>query len=646
MGHGKKTKLSIPLLLTVLVPIVGGVLFFALVLISFEVARDIAVDEQEKKIGELVELTGSSIQRLWIQPRNNTVLALSRSSTLHKRIEGNISFGVLAQEWEHAQQVLEGYFFIYYGLEDGSIEYYPDGELPEGYDPRDRPWYEAGMKSEGEPAWTAPYEEAITGEMVVSTVVPIKGKKNENDEKDKIGVMSTDITFSGLEEILEKIQLPRGGSVFLVDQSGRPFIGTKEEYVTQEELPESSEKLFVKSSTPLSNGWRVSVMVPRTSLIETFKQLRRPIITISAFLVLIGIAIVTILAWRIASRAHRLADYFTETVEESKPLRRLFKTRDEFLYLNKQFNYVVHNARFMEEEKLARERTFRFLIEQAPVGFFKSHKDGSLLYINPHCAAMLGYTQEEALEQVESVRHLYYDTQDREQFLKELSEKREVRHKKIRFLRKNGELIWISMTARIVPTTDDKEEYEIEGFLIDITGDMEERESLKILAGSDPLTGAANRRAFDAAIEKAALHAISTGESVALIMFDLDKFKEINDTYGHDVGDILLRHVVTVAQKLVRGSDLFARLGGDEFSILLPGSTEKAAFKLAERLQKGIESTTPPKPLSTMPTLSIGISVRSGTEVKASDLMRAADYAMYQAKQTGRNAIKSASDVP
>ena len=159
----RKTKLSFSLLLTIFVPIIGGVLLFALVLISFDAARGVAIDEQERKIENLVDLAGSSIERLWISPRNHAVRALSRSDTLHRRLEGNASFKELVREWKSVSRVLEGYFFIYYGLRDGTIEYYPDGELPEGYDPRDRPWYEAGMDSEGEVRWTAPYEEAITG---------------------------------------------------------------------------------------------------------------------------------------------------------------------------------------------------------------------------------------------------------------------------------------------------------------------------------------------------------------------------------------------------------------------------------------------------------------------------------------------------
>jgi diguanylate cyclase (GGDEF)-like protein len=264
---------------------------------------------------------------------------------------------------------------------------------------------------------------------------------------------------------------------------------------------------------------------------------------------------------------------------------------------------------------------------------------------------MLGYTQSEAMKHITSVRQLYYDELDRDIFLEELSAHREVRHRKIRFLKKTGERIWISMTARIDPGTDDSDTtepsngYEIEGFLIDITSDMEERQSLVSMAESDALTGAANRRAFDSSAETVAEHARSTGQTVALIVFDVDKFKTINDTYGHEAGDRLLRHVVEIGHRQIRESDLFARLGGDEFAILLPGSGKEAACSLAKRLQNGIYSSSPPEPLSEPPTLSIGVSVLSGADVQVPELLKAADTAMYRAKQSGRNRIECRTDI-
>ena len=211
-----KSRLSLPLLLTVLIPILTGLLLFALVLFSFRAGHSVAVEVHERDIQELVDLAGSSIEELWITPRTHTALALSRSEVLHRRLKGETSFEELADEWAAVQRNLKGYFFIYYGLEDGTIEHYPNDPLPEDYDPRERPWYKLGMSSDGQPLWTSPYKEIITGDMVVSTVVPIwrseSTQVNGAGGGSPIGVLSMDMTFQALEQSLENINLPTGGS--------------------------------------------------------------------------------------------------------------------------------------------------------------------------------------------------------------------------------------------------------------------------------------------------------------------------------------------------------------------------------------------------------------------------------------------------
>ncbi len=125
-----KPRLSFPLLLTVIIPILAGLLLFALVLFSFEAGHRVAVDVRQRDIEDLVALAGSSIEEWWLEPRREAARALARSETLHRRLEGDVPFAELAREWKVAQRVLEGYFYIYYGLEDGTIEHYPPISCP------------------------------------------------------------------------------------------------------------------------------------------------------------------------------------------------------------------------------------------------------------------------------------------------------------------------------------------------------------------------------------------------------------------------------------------------------------------------------------------------------------------------------------
>lgn len=644
-----RKKFSTTLLLTILVPVIANLLLFVFVLVSFGMARGVAVDLQKRDIGEMVELAGSAVERLWIAPRNHAVTALAGSEVLHRRLAGETSFDELARQWKDARKILEGCFFIYYGLEDGTIEHYPPDPLPEGYDPRERPWYRAGLASHaesgGKPAWTEPYAEIITGEIVVSTVVPLYAGAGESENPAPVGMLSVDVTFEGLRDALGTIHLPAGGSIYLLDASGRPFIGTDDRYAGQNSLPESSDRLLVQSSEPLSNEWKVGVVVPRHALAATFAALQGSIILISAVLLFSAAGIAVLLAGRIASRTRRLARYFDETVEMDAPLSDLFDANDEFSFLNRQFNRAMRSARSAEEEKLARERAFRFLVEEAPAGFFRAHRDGRLLYVNAHFAEMLGYTRSEAEKQIPSLKSLYQDPAEGDLVINDLTRAGQVKNRKIRFVTKSGNPVWMSMTARVTDRSEtDRDDYCIEGFLLDITRDMEEFQALASLAETDPLTGAANRRLFDAEGERLARFARERGRSLALAMFDLDDFKRFNDTRGHDAGDLLLQHVVSVARSVTRETDLLARIGGDEFAVLLPDADQEAASGFARRLEHAMETTPPPsfhgmspnaRP-DVRPTVSIGTSALSGENVNVSDLLRAADAAMYRAKRARR----------
>ncbi|GAA4938124.1 GGDEF domain-containing protein [Actinoplanes utahensis] len=152
-------------------------------------------------------------------------------------------------------------------------------------------------------------------------------------------------------------------------------------------------------------------------------------------------------------------------------------------------------------------------------------------------------------------------------------------------------------------------------------------------ATSDALTGAANRRAFDAELARS-VTAAGTDDPVALVMIDVDHFKTINDTWGHAVGDQALRLVADALRDATEGREhMVARLGGDEFAVLLR-SGPYAAFRFAETCRALVSATTdlPGGP----PRLSIGIAVTPDHAATPEDLQRVADAALYQAKEAGR----------
>jgi diguanylate cyclase (GGDEF)-like protein len=161
----------------------------------------------------------------------------------------------------------------------------------------------------------------------------------------------------------------------------------------------------------------------------------------------------------------------------------------------------------------------------------------------------------------------------------------------------------------------------------------------------DPLTELANRRAFDNRLEQEWARASRYALRLAMIMMDVDHFKNVNDEHGHQVGDEVLRQVARRFHMGFRQSDLLFRYGGDEFTLLLPETTAAYALELAERLRLGL--CMEPVLASGMRldvTASFGVADNNGLD-KAEQLVAAADESLYQAKAEGRNGVRSASPV-
>ncbi len=181
------------------------------------------------------------------------------------------------------------------------------------------------------------------------------------------------------------------------------------------------------------------------------------------------------------------------------------------------------------------------------------------------------------------------------------------------------------------------------GFLLSAVDRL--RGQVERLANEDELTGLANRRLFMRRLTEESVQT-RTGEVFSVMVFDLDRFKLINDKYGHAAGDAALRHAVQVISAQLGSHDLFARLGGDEFALLLPQTELQEAEKVAERLVA--ELSKHPLGWSDLRipvTASIGIAQFRAPSTRAEDLLEAADNALYQTKRRGRNGYSSASEV-
>jgi two-component system cell cycle response regulator len=157
----------------------------------------------------------------------------------------------------------------------------------------------------------------------------------------------------------------------------------------------------------------------------------------------------------------------------------------------------------------------------------------------------------------------------------------------------------------------------------------------------DALTGAYNRRHFEDRLRAEIAFAVRHATDCALILLDIDHFKKVNDTYGHQAGDEVLRHLGTLANRTLRTEDVFARFGGEEFAIILRGASTRGAGRLAERLREALMSTHASYDGQEIPcTLSAGCAALSCCVSPSPDeVVAVADRRMYAAKQAGRNRV-------
>ena len=204
---------------------------------------------------------------------------------------------------------------------------------------------------------------------------------------------------------------------------------------------------------------------------------------------------------------------------------------------------------------------------------------------------------------------------------------------------------WVS--AALAVSTSVLLFYGIRG-LAALFAQMEAQEKeLQSQANEDFLTGAKTRRAFQAQANQEYNRSRRSGVPLTAVALDIDHFKTINDTYGHQVGDAALRHFSMLCANSIRDIDLFGRLGGEEFTILLPDTEETGAWQVAERIRVAVlESTLKLSNQESIQfTVSIGVATLQGADRGISDLLQRADQALYDSKRNGRNHITLASSL-
>ncbi len=276
-------------------------------------------------------------------------------------------------------------------------------------------------------------------------------------------------------------------------------------------------------------------------------------------------------------------------------------------------------------------------VEQSPTMVLITDAAGAIEYVNEEFTEVTGYTLEEVRGRTPSILNAGDVDPDFYQDMWRTIQSGEDWHGEMRNRTKSGQPYWTTLS--ISPILDESNVItHYIGVSEDISKQKDTQAQIEQLAFYDPLTLLGNRRLFREQLESEIKKLKRNNTSLALFYLDLDNFKQVNDTLGHDVGDRLLQSIADRLRTTLRNSDMIARLGGDEFIALLPEiSGPKEAGVVAEKLLKALSHPTMLGSSEVKVTVSLGITMAPQDGEDWPVLMKNADLAMYRAKRLGRN---------
>ncbi|HEX6547700.1 MAG TPA: EAL domain-containing protein [Candidatus Dormibacteraeota bacterium] len=278
------------------------------------------------------------------------------------------------------------------------------------------------------------------------------------------------------------------------------------------------------------------------------------------------------------------------------------------------------------------EERFRAVFDRAGIGIARLRLDAVIEDANPALCAMLGYDRAEVIGHTPG-DFMHNEDWDRNELEAVADGKVPSLQAEIRYLKRDGTEMWGNTTLTAVPGPDGKPAFLI-GMVEDFTERKKQEAALSHQALHDALTDLPNRTLLNDRLRQAIRVAHRERHKLALLVMDLDRFKEVNDTFGHQAGDILLRDVAARLRSGLRGSDTVARLGGDEFAILLGHvETIEGAITTARKLLESLEAPFQIEAEDVQIGASLGIAVFPDHGGDADLLMRHADVAMYVAKR-------------
>lgn len=358
-------------------------------------------------------------------------------------------------------------------------------------------------------------------------------------------------------------------------------------------------------------------------------------------------------------------------------VKNVYENAGLYRYLNKpwenhDFIITIKEAlkSYHREKNLVHtEEKYKRIFDRAVDGIFQTTVDGNILVMNRAMAAILGYeSPDEGIRMIDKVQDMYVHQSDRDNFLNQLYNNKSPVEFEAEFFNKDKDIIWCEIHAG--PVFNNKGDIEIiEGFARDITEKklaqkqlefyaqererylkeleqivdertkeiQEKNKELQRLSIIDRLTGLYNRHKLDEVLQDEYDRTLRYGNVFSLVIVDIDSFKLVNDTHGHQVGDTIIVELGNILINSIRKVDTVGRWGGEEFIIICPETPLNGAISIAEKIRTKVENFE--FPVVSHKTISQGVACfKEGDTIE--NLIKRADECLYKAKNNGRNRVE------
>jgi diguanylate cyclase (GGDEF)-like protein/PAS domain S-box-containing protein len=519
-----------------------------------------------------------------------------------------------------------------------------------------REYFRKSMKS-GKPYISAPYATAVTASPVVTMTAPVRAKDGSIK-----GILCGSIDLRRKEGIFAATMDARLGSagyLYMVAPDRTLILHPDSSRIMKRDVPPGANRLFdmamegFEGSDETVNsrgehfltsfkrlkttGWILAANYPKAEAYKAITSFRNYYLSGMFFIFLVSI----LLVWRLGFGIVRPLSFFTSRIKDltqpgSDKSRRLEVDRmDELGQLAASFNALLDMVQQDEQKLREKETRFRQMFEgHGVVMLMIDPHSGKIVDANPAAAKFYGYP----VDRLRNMNIADINQTTPEELAAKRAQAAVGAQSQFVFPHRlsDGSVRIVEVQSTPIGASDDMLLYSI---VQDITERKRAEEALAHEATHDQLTGALNRRAILDALSRECSRGQRQQTGLAVVICDVDHFKDINDTYGHIVGDEALCGLVSLLESCLRQYDYLGRWGGEEFVLVLPDVKHSREHGLYDRLRKVVEDN----PVATSAgrlsiTISLGVKLRKENET-VDQLLTAADGALFRAKNEGRNRV-------